>query len=205
MDIFLGSSRDLFSMRTSFAALADSITDVAYDYCGVDVTARMWENESFAIERDSSKQDAYDEMIRGCDLAFFLADGHLGDYTLHEYFVAMEAFALHGKPKVVTWMRGDSSPFEASSTDAELSFDTVRDANARLLLESAIDNEDVDVRKLVNQNAVLLDMLGLILQELGPIPVQVKNGAVWTGYKRLVALDGVPLARVNAFQDGLGR
>lgn len=198
MDIFLGSSRVLAELRTSFAALVDSLSGSSYDACGEDVIARMWETESYAMERDRSKQEAYDEMICGCDLAFFLVDEWLGDYTLHEYRVASGSFASKGSPRIVAWVRANAQ--QAAPCPSLPVAEDATDANLRVLLESASANPEVEVRHLDGENAVLLEMLEIIVGRLGPVPLSLHRNAVWTGHKRLVALEGVPTERVASFE-----
>ena len=198
MEVFLGSSRMLAELRTSFAALVDSLSGSSYDACGEDVIARMWETESYAMERDRSKQEAYDEMICGCDLAFFLVDEWLGDYTLHEYRVASGSFASKGSPRIVAWVRaGAQQPGPRPSVPVA---GDVTDANLRVILESASANPEVEVRYLDGENAMLLEMLEIIVGKLGPVSLSLHGNAVWTGHKRLVALDDVRPERVSSFE-----
>lgn len=201
MDVFLGSSRMLSDLRLGFAALVDTLADPAFDSCGEEITARMWESESYSMERDRSKQAAYDEMIRQCDLAFFLVDGFLGKYTYHEYLVAVESYAKRGKPSITVWVRlksVDSKKMLPTALTAPVEFS---DSNTRLLVESATTVPGVGVRALTSQNAVLIDMLELMVCQLGSIPLQLRGDGVWIGYKRLVSLDGLPKTRVDALSE----
>lgn len=182
MDVFLGSSNTLRDQRLAFSELANSLADPAFDTCGQDVIARLWETESYAMERNRSKQAAYDEVIRECDLVFILVGDTLGDYTLHEYLVAAEACARKGYPRVTVWVSPAAS-----------------DENTHTLLSHAALAPDVEMHTLTSINTMLLEMVQLMASKLGPLPLRIDDEGVWTGHKRLVSLEGVPAQPQDAF------
>ncbi len=51
------------------------------------------------------KQSQYDEEIRNCDLCLFLFFTKVGQYTLNEFEVAMEAYKQNGRPSIVTYFK----------------------------------------------------------------------------------------------------
>ncbi len=203
MDVFLGSSRHLSDMRVAFAALVDSLFDPVFDSCDEEIVARMWENESYAMERDRSKQAAYDEVIRACDLAFFLVDGYLGDYTLHEYQVARDSYAASGKPYTTVWVRS-GMPFGGTVlADMDYVPTDIDDANTRVMLTSAMIEAGVHVRNLLDTNTTLLDMLECMTSKYGQVPLSVRDNSVWSGHKRLISLEGVSPWRVDRLESWL--
>ena len=53
----------------------------------------------------AGKQSEYDAAIRDSELVFFLFFRKVGEYTKHEFEVAMEAFKNQNKPKIVTYFK----------------------------------------------------------------------------------------------------
>ena len=51
------------------------------------------------------KQSQYDNEIRDSELCFFLFYRKAGEYTKHEFEVALEAFENAGKPKIITYLK----------------------------------------------------------------------------------------------------
>ena len=192
MDVFLGSSNTLRDLRLAFSELIDSLADAAFDRCGQELTGRLWETESYAMERARSKQEAYDEVIRGCELAFFLVDGTLGDYTLHEFEVALEAPAPAEAVRVVVWLRPEEHV-------------GAYDANTRRLLELASGRPDVRVLPLASEGELLLDMTELVCSRLPQLAPELRAGGVWVGHRRLVDTTGLPDQVLHAFAAALER
>lgn len=186
MDVFLGSSKDLRDLRLAFSELVDSLADAAFDACDEDLVGRLWETESYAMERARSKQEAYDEVVRGCELAFFLVDGTLGDYTLHEFEVATEACAAQGMPQVTVWLR----PEEQVGT---------YDVNTHLLLETVAGCQGVHTLPLASEGELLLDMIRAVAALLPQLPLELRSDGVWVGHKRLVDTTGLPDQALHAF------
>ena len=186
MDVFLGSSNKLRDLRLAFSELMDSLADAAFDACGEDLVGRLWETESYTMERARSKQEAYDEVIRDCELAFFLVDGTLGDYTLHEFEVAIEAPETQAVQRVTVWLRPEA---EAGAYDA----------NTRQLLEMAAERSDVRVLPLASEEELLLDMTQTIAVLLPLLPLELRPNGVWVGHKRLVDTSTLPEEALHAF------
>lgn len=186
MDVFLGSSKDLRDLRLAFSELVDSLADAAFDACDEDLVGRLWETESYAMERARSKQEAYDEVVRGCELAFFLVDGTLGDYTLHEFEVATEACAAQGMPQVTVWLR----PEEQVGT---------YDVNTHLLLKTVAGCQGVHTLPLASEGELLLDMIRAVAALLPQLPLELRSDGVWVGHKRLVDTTGLPDQALHAF------
>ena len=192
MEVFLGSSKSLRDLRLAFSELMDALADAALDVCDQDLAGRLWETESYAMERARSKQEAYDEVIRGCELAFFLVDGMLGDYTLHEFEVALEAPALAGTSRVTVWLR----PEEHAGA---------YDTNTQRLLELAGERPDVRVLPLASEGELLLGMTEAVATLLPQLPLELRANGVWVGHKRLVDTQNLPDQAVHAFAAALGR
>ena len=186
MDVFLGSSKKLRDLRLAFSELMDSLADAVFDACDEDLVGRLWETESYTMERARSKQEAYDEVIRGCELAFFLVDGTLGDYTLHEFEVAIEAPETQGAQRVTVWLRPEA---QAGAYDA----------NTRQLLELAAERSDVRVLALASEGELLLDMIQTIAALLPQLPLELRLNGVWVGHKRLVDTSTLPEQTLHAF------
>lgn len=186
MDVFLGSSKDLRDLRLAFSELVDSLADAAFDACDEDLVGRLWETESYAMERARSKQEAYDEVVRGCELAFFLVDGTLGDYTLHEFEVATEACAAQGMPQVTVWLRPEEQV-------------GIYDVNTHLLLKTVAGCQGVHTLPLASEGELLLDMIQAVAALLPQLPLELRSDGVWVGHKRLVDTTGLPDQALHAF------
>ncbi len=59
------------------------------------------------------KQSQFDREIRDSELCFFLFFKKVGDYTRHEFEVALDAFKNSQKPKIVTYFKYIDTPKEA--------------------------------------------------------------------------------------------
>lgn len=180
MDVFLGSSNALVDQRLAFCSLVEQLAGPVYDLMGVELDARVWETESYAMERDRSKQAAYDQVIRGCELTFFLVDSYLGSYTLHEFLVATEQLELCGAPKVTAWVRPESADCQFD--------DNTRELLRRLNDDRARGVRGLDLRSLGSDEELLLDMASILSHEVGGLPLAVRDGGLWAGHERLIRI-----------------
>ncbi len=100
--------------------LASSIVDLKYDRIevgnffrqlneiyidkGIHFSLIMCEDYNDSIST-GGKQKEYDREIRESELVFFLFFRKAGDYTKHEFNVALEAFKTNEKPKIITYFK----------------------------------------------------------------------------------------------------
>ena len=64
----------------------------------------------------NGKQSQYDAEIRDSELIFFLFFKTVGDYTKHEFDVALESFLSHGKPKISVYFK---SPTDEATAEVK--------------------------------------------------------------------------------------
>ena len=62
----------------------------------------------------NGKQAEYDREISESELVFFLFFRKVGDYTKHEFDVALESFKTQEKPKIITYFKYVTNINEAS-------------------------------------------------------------------------------------------
>lgn len=111
--IFLASSiHDLRDDRIAFGDFIRSLNDLYLDR-GVYFSLVKCEDCDEAIAADG-KQSEYDREIAESDLVFFLFFRKAGEYTRHEFDVALDAFRAKGKPKIVTYFKYVETPEEAT-------------------------------------------------------------------------------------------
>ncbi len=182
--------------------LASSITDLEYDrlsigdfisqlnniYMQQNLYIRLYkcENETMnhAIVVDGT-QKSLDELIRESDLCFVLFWKKVGEFTLHEFEVAVESFKSHNRPKVVVYFK--TLP-EGESISKEIS--GVMDMIDNGLLHYHREYTHIDSLK-----------LGIItqLQVHGFVsnPMKVDNDNVMVGNSAILPTDNIPLFSEN--------
>ena len=102
--IFLASSiEDLKEDRIAIGDYFRQLNEIYLDF-DVHFSLIKCENYDDSIAGDG-KQNRYDEEIRGSDLCFFLFYSKVGEYTKHEFEVALDAFGESEKPKIVTYFK----------------------------------------------------------------------------------------------------
>lgn len=109
--IFLASSiTELETDRDKLQAFVDQLNDIYFDY-GIRISLFRCENGNKAITAEG-KQTELDNEIRSSELCLFLFFRKLGDYTRHEFDVALEAFRDCKKPQIVTYFKYVDDPDE---------------------------------------------------------------------------------------------
>ncbi len=110
--IFLASSiTDLRFDRLEVGDFIRQLNDIYFDR-GVQFSLIKCDDYDNAIAADG-KQSEFDREIRDSELCFFLFFKKVGDYTRHEFEVALEAFRNNKKPKIVTYFKYVETPDEA--------------------------------------------------------------------------------------------
>ena len=102
--IFLASSiEDLKLDRTEIGDFFGTLNNIYFDR---DICFYLVKCENYdkAIAL-GGKQSEYDREIRESDLVFFLFFRKVGDYTKHEFEVALESFKEKKRPKIVTYFK----------------------------------------------------------------------------------------------------
>ena len=103
--IFLASSIvEFVSERREIENFIRNVSDKFEEHYDVKLQPILCENldDAYAGVR---KQEEYNELIRGCELCFFLFFTKAGEYTREEFEVAAAQFAQTGKPKIYTYFK----------------------------------------------------------------------------------------------------
>ncbi len=102
--IFLASSiEDLRDDRIAIGDYFRQLNDIYIDR-GIHLSLIKCEDYDDSIAA-GGKQSRYDAEIRDSELCFFLFYRKVGEYTRHEFEVALEAFKGSEKPKIITYFR----------------------------------------------------------------------------------------------------
>ena len=131
------------------------------------------------------KQQQYDQEIRESELVFFLFFRKVGDYTRHEFEVALEAFKDRQKPKIVTYFKYITSMDEAARE--------VRDFMQML---------DLEIRHYYNTYGHIDTLkLGILMQikllQLDSAQIKLEDGEVRLNGQAVVKAENVPLLYGN--------
>lgn len=111
--IFLASSiEDLALDRLHMGAFFNQLNNI-YRKRDIGFELVMCEDYDNSIAL-GGKQEEYDREIRESELVFFLFFRKVGEYTKHEFEVALEAFKDRKKPKIVTYFKYVTSADEAA-------------------------------------------------------------------------------------------
>ena len=102
--IFLASS--ITELKFDRLEIGDFIRQLNDVYVDRDVYFSLVKCEDYdnAISQEG-KQAEYDKEIADSELVFFLFFKKVGDYTRHEFEVALEAYKNHQKPKIITYFK----------------------------------------------------------------------------------------------------
>ena len=112
--IFLASSiEDLKYDRLEVGDFFQQLNEIYLD-SGIHFSLVKCEDYDNAIVT-GGKQKEYDREIVESELVFFLFFRKVGDYTKHEFEVAIEAFRKNTKPKIVTYFKYVNSIDEANT------------------------------------------------------------------------------------------
>ncbi|MCD7854283.1 MAG: tetratricopeptide repeat protein [Clostridiales bacterium] len=102
--IFLASSID--DLRSDRLEVGDFIQQLNNIYIKSNLYFKLIKCESYDKALNIvGKQFEYDDEIRESELIFFLFYLKVGDYTKHEFEVALESFRLSEKPKIITYFK----------------------------------------------------------------------------------------------------
>ena len=97
INVFLASPGELKNERKSFRSFVSEI-DETFQRMGRPLKTRMWEGLD-ASYKGHPEQDEYDKLIRASHM--FLALFHTvgGEFTIHEFDVALEKFTKPSRPR----------------------------------------------------------------------------------------------------------
>ena len=122
--IFLASSiDDLKFDRIEIGNFFRKLNDIYLDN-GIHFSLIMCEDYDNTIMK-GGKQTAYDAEIRDSELCLFLFFTKVGEYTKHEFEVALENYQVGNKPKIVTYFKYIDDSTDVTSEVSE--FMTVLD------------------------------------------------------------------------------
>ncbi len=190
--IFLASSiTDLFDDRLAIGDFFRQLNEIYIDL-GVHFSLIKCEDYDNSIAL-SGKQSQYDAEIRDSELCFFLFFRKVGEYTLHEFDVALEAFRNTGRPKIVTYVKYVDSIEKAP--DEVVSFMKRLDGEMRHYYNTY---GHIDTLKL----GVLMQIKLLGLDVASENDVAVKDGEVIFMGERLISTENIPIFSGN---EGLAR
>ncbi|MBO5313217.1 MAG: tetratricopeptide repeat protein [Clostridia bacterium] len=182
--VFLASSiEDLREDRLEVGDFFRQLNEIYID-SGVHFSLIKCEDYDNSIV-SGGKQSQYDEEIRDSELCFFLFYRKAGDYTKHEFDVALEAYRKVGKPKIVTY-------FKTVSSSEEVYEDVVSFMH---MLRTELNHyynkyEHIDTLK-----------LGILMQvkmlKLDTSEIALDNGEVKVNGTALIKAENVPILRGN--------
>ncbi|MCD8180457.1 MAG: tetratricopeptide repeat protein, partial [Firmicutes bacterium] len=102
--IFLASSID--DLRDDRITIGDFVRQLNEIYIDRGIYFSLIKCEDYdQAMAEGGKQSQYDEEIRESELVFFLFFKRVGDYTRHEFEVALESWRNSSSPKIVTYIK----------------------------------------------------------------------------------------------------
>ncbi len=182
--IFLASSiTDLRFDRVEIGNFFRQMNDI-YIESGVYFDLVMCEDYDNTIAFDG-KQSQFDKEICGSELVFFLFFKKVGDYTKHEFEVALEHYKSVGKPKILTYFKYVDSPDNAE--------------NDVLAFMQLLDKE---VKHYYNvYNCIDTLKLGIFMQikmmRLDESEIKLENGKLLVGSREVADTSSIPLFSGN--------
>ena len=182
--IFLASSiTDLREDRLQVGDFMRQLNDLYLD-SGIHFSLVKCEDYDNALVV-GGMQSEYDREIRESELVFFLFFKKVGDYTRHEFEVALEAFKECSKPKIVTYFKY---------------VETIEEVNAEVKAFMAV--LDGELKHYYNTyNHVDALKFGILMQiklmKLDASEIKIQDGAVILNGHRMVAVENVPILRGN--------
>ncbi|MBQ8146852.1 MAG: tetratricopeptide repeat protein [Clostridia bacterium] len=190
--IFLASSiEDLKDDRLFVGDFFRQLNEIYID-SGVHFSLIKCEDYDNSIAT-GGKQSQYDKEIRDSELCFFLFYRKAGEYTKHEFEVALEAFKGEGKPKIITY-------FKTVQTENEV-YEDVAAFMERLSTElnhyyNKYDH--IDTLK-----------LGILMQikmlKLDSSEIALTDGEIKVNGQALIKAENVPMLKGNKTLDELTR
>ena len=181
--IFLASSIE--DLREDRLQVGDFIRQLNEIYLDSDVHFSLVKCEDYDNSLSAGgKQPEYDREIRESELVFFLFFRKVGDYTKHEFEVALEAFQQQKKPKIITYFRTVSASEEAEDVRA---FMQLLDGELKHYYNTY---GHIDTLKLGM-------LMQLKLLKLDASQLKLENGQVLLGGKAVLKTENVPILRGN--------
>jgi len=182
--IFLASSiEDLWEDRLQVGDFFRQLNEIYLDR-GIHFSLIKCEDYNNSIAADG-KQQEYDAEIRESELVFFLFFRKVGDYTRHEFEVALEAFKNRKKPRIITYFKYISGIEDAVQE--------VRDFMQLL---------DREIKHYYNTYGHIDTLkLGILMQikllQLDSAQIKLENGEVRLNGQVVVKAENVPLLYGN--------
>ena len=182
--IFLASSiEDLALDRLHVGAFFNQLNNI-YRKRDIGFELIMCEDYDNSIAL-GGKQKEYDREIRESELVFFLFFRKVGDYTKHEFEVAMEAFKDRKKPKIITYFKDVTSVDEAAQE-----------------VQAFMQLLDREIGHYYNTYGHVDTLkLGILMQikllQLDDAKIELKNGEVSLNGQTVVKAENVPLLHGN--------
>ena len=182
--IFLASSiEDLREDRLQVGDFFRQLNEIYLD-SGVHFSLIKCEDYDNSLAA-GGKQQEYDREIRESELVFFLFFRKVGDYTKHEFEVALESFKDREKPKIITYFKYITSLDEVAQE--------VRDFMQLL---------DQEIKHYYNTyNHIDTLKLGILMQiklmKLDNAQIKLEDGRVHLNGQPVVKAENVPLLYGN--------
>ena len=184
--IFLGSSISEEKLNIDRVYVGDFIRQLNDTYIdnGIYFSLVKCEDYDNAIAA-GGKQSEFDREIRESELIFFLFFKKVGDYTRHEFEVALDSFNTSNKPKIITYFKYVNTPDEAG--EEIKTFMTLLDGE---LKHNYNTYNHIDALKL----GILMQIK---LMKLDASEIKLRDGAVLLNGQRIVTAENVPILRGN--------
>lgn len=182
--VFLASSiEDLREDRLQVGDFFRRLNDVYFD-SGIYFSLVKCEGYDNAIVT-GGKQKEYDREIEESELVFFLFFRKVGDYTKHEFEIAIEAFREKSKPKIVTYFKYVES---------------IDEANAEV--KSFMQLLDGELKHYYNTYGNIDTLkLGILMQikimSLDKSELKIQDGEMLLNGQSLIKTDNVPILNGN--------
>lgn len=177
--VFLASSiREFEREREQLELFLRNISDHFEARYQVRIRPVLCENidPAFTTER---KQEEYNQIIRNCEIVFFIFFTKLGEFTYEEFLVAKKHFDTYGTPKIYTYFK---NLLPGESMDRALADFMDQLDNTFGHYHSTFDHLDTIKLRM---------LLSIHLQELDFAEVRVENGLCYIGDVSALPLDHV--------------
>ena len=177
IQIFLASSIKEFEReREQLELFIRNVSDHFEAKYKIKIRIVLCENidPSYTAER---KQEEYNNIIRECEMVFFIFFTKLGEFTYEEFLVAKKQFEEFGKPKIYTYFKNLSS-----SETMEQSL-----VNFMSWLDNSLGHYHTNFDHL--DTIKLRMLLSIRTQELDFAEISIKNGQC--------CVDSIPVVSLN--------
>ncbi len=178
--IFLASSiEDLKYDRIEIGNFFRQLNEIYLDN-GVHFSLIMCEDYDDSIVADG-KQKEYDREICESELVFFLFFRKVGDYTKHEFDIALESFKSKEKPKIITYFKY---------------VNTIEEANSEI--KGFMNMLDCELKHYYNTYGNIDTLkLGILMQiklmKLDDSELKIQDGEVCLNGKSIIGTKNVPI------------